>query len=114
MIVSFFSMILGAIANASAGLILKKTVGLNFGSDFLILVIMSLLSYGVAFIFYAIALKEWPVYLVYVVMTGLATLFLVIYSIFFSNIKLPAASLLGIFSILLGILLIMKGTTNSI
>ncbi len=101
-------MMLGAFANASAGLLLKKTVGLDIGGRYISFLLMSLLSYAFAFAFYALALREMPVYLAYIVMTGIATLFLMLYSHFFDGLRINGISLFGVSFILLGIFLLLK------
>ncbi|NOI90081.1 hypothetical protein F0235_06465 [Vibrio splendidus] len=106
--ISFIPMLLGAFANASAGILLKKTIGLEVGYKYVFFVSMSLLSYAFAFIFYALALKNSPVYLAYIVMTGITTLVLILHSKYYQEMEINSTTMFGIVFVLIGVFLLLK------
>ncbi|WP_394210618.1 hypothetical protein [Enterovibrio calviensis] len=103
--ISILSIVFGALANAGAGILLKKSTSKYNGEsiEFFLLISSSVFCYALAFGFYFLALRALPIYLAYIVMTGLACSFLVIYSSLIDRDTLSYLQYLGILFILIGI-----------
>ncbi len=98
------------ILNASAGILLKTSI-LNRSTEIelYIYVALALLLYGLAFIFYYIALKKLSIAVAYSLTTAFTISILTIYSIIFFNKLITLTMVLGLIMLPIAVMLLLQG-----